>query len=66
MSTIYTFKDMRESCQHYNPDDHAVGHQHVPVCEHPENKAKGEAWGYCDENVCPIVRAILDEGEEWE
>jgi hypothetical protein len=64
MSTIYTFQDMKRSCR--SLDEHKVGAQSVPVCKHPENQAADKLWGYCDENVCPIVRKILDEGDEWE
>lgn len=65
MSMIYTFQDMKKSCSAFE-ENHRIGNQVVPVCKHPENRAAGETWGYCDESVCPIVRHILDEGEEWE
>lgn len=65
MSMIYTFQDMRDSCQHFEVCER-VGTQKVPICSHPENRNIDSAYGYCDGDVCPIIRHILDEGEEWE
>lgn len=65
MSFLYTFQDMRDSCQHFEVCE-TLGNQKVPICGHPENRNINSAYGYCDENVCPIVRHILDEGKEWE
>lgn len=72
MSMIYTFQDMKQSCRHFSVErppkvwPFSIGNQAVPVCKHPDNRQPGETRGYCDENVCPIIRAILDDGEEWE
>jgi hypothetical protein len=66
MSTIYTFKDMRESCQHRRPVTYEGTESPFSTCTHPDNIEKGQTVGFCDENVCPIIRAILDDGEEWE
>lgn len=66
MSMVYTFQDMKRSCRHCWIAEDVIGRQSVPVCKHPDNRQPGETWGYCDENVCPIVRKILDEGDEWE
>lgn len=69
MSTIYTFKDMRDSCSHFRRVENKAADplsRFVPVCIHPENRTPGADWGFCDENVCPVLRAILDDGEEWE
>ena len=60
MSAIYTFKDIKASCSHNVPV------LLFPGCKHPDNVEKGQTVGHCDENVCPVLRAILDDGEEWE
>lgn len=65
MSFLYTFQDMKNSCS-YHYICKMLGGQMLPVCIHPENRNINSACGYCDENVCPIVRNILDEGKEWE
>lgn len=66
MSTIYTFQDMKRSCRHCWIAEDVIGRQSAPMCKHPENSVEGHTMGHCDENVCPVLRAILDDGEEWE
>ncbi len=66
MSFLYTFKDTINSCTHHDPEGYSVGEQKVPVCRHPENINSTTGYGYCDENVCPLIRLILEEGEDWE
>lgn len=67
MSSPYTFKDMADSCQHCHPVmGKNTGIRFFTACTHPENRQPGKTWGFCDENVCPVLRAILDDGEEWE
>lgn len=64
MSSPFTFKDIKASCS--SLEEHTVDAQVVHICRHPENRAACALWGACDENRCPIIRAILDDGEEWE
>lgn len=54
--TVVTFRMMRSVCEHFSVSYDFYKDKHEDACHHKANIPKGDSWGVCSCETCPVLR----------